>query len=50
LMVLNAWSLVVAWGSTGDFSKIVDLVPAVIDLIEKQERKSDFFSMSMNPY
>lgn len=50
VMAPSATSLAVAYLSTGDFLKIVDFAPGVIDLIEKMERKSDFFLFAMNPY
>ena len=40
----NSYSL------AGEYYKIVDMAPDVIDLIEKAERESDFFSLGMNPY
>jgi hypothetical protein len=35
--------LSISYNSTGENYKIVDMAPDVIDLIEKTERKSDFF-------
>jgi len=50
LMVPSALALSVAYAAVGEFFKIVAIVPDVIDLIEKENRKSDFFSNVMNPY
>jgi class 3 adenylate cyclase/tetratricopeptide (TPR) repeat protein len=44
------FSLSVSCIATGEYYKIVDMAPDIIDLIEKTERKSDFFSLAMNPY
>lgn len=50
LMVPLAFGLSVSYSPAGEYYKIVDMAPAVIDLIEKSGRESDFFSMGMNPY
>ena len=43
-------SLAFSYSSTGEYYKVVDMAPSVIDLIEKTGRKSDFFSVTYNPY
>lgn len=50
LMAFLGVVLALSYSSTGEYYKIVDMAPGVIDLIEKTGRKSDFFSSSMNPY
>jgi len=45
-----ASSLSFDYSTSGEFYKIADMVPDVIDLIEKAKRKSDFFSWTLNPY
>jgi len=35
---------------SGKYSKIVDIAPEVIDLIEKAKRESDFFHIGTRPY
>ena len=50
LIVPIAWSLCASYLGTGQFAKIVDIVPGVLDLLEKKERESDFFAMPVNPY
>ena len=50
LMVPLAFGLSVSYSPAGEFYKIVDMAPDVIDLIEKAERESDFFSLGGNPY
>lgn len=50
LMVPLAWSLCVAYFPAGIYRKIIDLVPDVIDLLEKTGRESDHFSMGMPLY
>ncbi len=50
LMAPLAFGLSVSYALAGEYYKIVDMAPDVIDLIEKTERESDFFSMGVNPY
>jgi tetratricopeptide (TPR) repeat protein len=50
LMVPLAVGLLFSYLPAGEYSKIVDMAPEVIDLIEKTERESDLFSMGVNPY
>ena len=50
LMTVLAFGLSVSYSPAGDYYKTVDMAPDVIDLIEKAERESDFFSMGWNPY
>jgi class 3 adenylate cyclase/tetratricopeptide (TPR) repeat protein len=35
---------------TGQFGKVVEIVPGVLDLLEKTERQFDFFANAVNPY
>ena len=50
LMAPLALGLSISYASAGEFHKVVDMAPDVIDLIEKAERESDFFSSGLNPY
>ena len=50
LMVPLAWSLCVACFPSGLYRKIIDLVPDVVDLLEKTGKDSELFSMPMPPY
>ena len=50
MMVPPAYSLSFAYNRTGEFFKLVNIVPAVIGLIEETHRESDNFSIAMNPY
>ena len=50
LMAPPAFGLFVSYHPAGEYYKIVDIAPEVIDLIEIAERESDFFSMGLNPY
>ena len=43
LMAPPAFGLCVSYSQAGEYYKIVDMAPDVIDLIEKTERESDFF-------
>ena len=45
-----AFSLFMSYSGLGLYYKIVDKAPAVIDLIERTGRQSDFFSGFLNPY
>jgi tetratricopeptide (TPR) repeat protein len=49
-MVPLAFGLSLSYNLMGEFYKIVDMAPDVIDLIEKAKRESDPFSIGMNPY
>ena len=50
LMVPLAFGLSTAYNPAGEYYKIADMAPDVIDLIEKAEREFDFFSLGINPY
>jgi len=50
LMAVLAYGLSVSYNAAGESYKILDMAPEVIDLIEKTERESDFFSLALNPY
>jgi len=50
LMVPLAYGLSLSYSAAGEYYKTVDMVPDVIDLIEKAERESDSFSMVGSPY
>jgi tetratricopeptide (TPR) repeat protein len=45
-----AFQLCTPYQGAGQFYKIVDKVPGVIDLIEKSKRESEFFALPWNPY
>jgi tetratricopeptide (TPR) repeat protein len=50
LMVPLAYSLCITYMWTGDLSKITNVAPGVIDLLEKTGRESEFFAAGMSPY
>jgi len=50
LMAPLAWALSLSYNLAGEFCKIADIIPDVIELIEKTERESDHFSMGVMPY
>jgi class 3 adenylate cyclase/tetratricopeptide (TPR) repeat protein len=50
LIVPIAYGLCTSYVGTGRFDKVVDMVPGIVDLLEKTERESDFFAIDMNPY
>ncbi|MGD0663634.1 MAG: AAA family ATPase, partial [Syntrophorhabdales bacterium] len=50
LMVPVAHSLCLSYGGSGQFDKLVAMVPGVLDLIEKKEREYDFFGLPVNAY
>jgi tetratricopeptide (TPR) repeat protein len=50
VIVPIANGLCTSYGAMGQWYKIVDIAPDVIDLLEKTERQSDFFAGSANPY
>jgi class 3 adenylate cyclase/tetratricopeptide (TPR) repeat protein len=50
LIVPIALGLCLSYIATGQFYKIVDIVPGLPDLLEKTQRQSDLFAMPMNPY
>jgi tetratricopeptide (TPR) repeat protein len=50
LIVPVAYGLCTAYLGSGQLEKLVTMVPGVLDLVEKKERASDFFSLPMNPY
>ncbi len=50
LMVPLSFNLYISYHTAGEYYKIVDTAPKVIELIEKAERETDFFSQGINPY
>jgi predicted ATPase/class 3 adenylate cyclase len=50
LMVSNAQSLCASYLMAGENQKLVDLAPSVIEVLEKTEKKSEFFSGGFNSY
>jgi tetratricopeptide (TPR) repeat protein len=50
LMVLLGFSLCFSYQASGQYEKIVDKIPEVINLIQKTGRESEFFTASINPY
>jgi tetratricopeptide (TPR) repeat protein len=50
LMASLAFGLFTFYNAAGEYYKIVDIAPEIIDLIEKAESESDFLSMSTTPY
>jgi tetratricopeptide (TPR) repeat protein len=50
LMAPLAFGLCVSYMPAGEYYKIVDMAPVVIDLIEKAGMETDFFSMAETPY
>ena len=50
LMATLAFGLSLSYNLAGEYYKIVDMAPAVIDLIEKTERESDLFSLGGDQY
>lgn len=50
LMVPLFLPLCTTHAGTGQYYRMADNVPEVIDLIEKTGRESDFFALSLNPY
>jgi len=50
LMATLAFGLFVSYHPAGEYYKIVDMAPDVIDLIEKAEGESDSFSLGVKPY
>ena len=50
LIVPIAYGLVGPYSATGQFEKIAAATRDVVDLLEKQERQSDFFGLPANPY
>ena len=45
-----AVGLSASYAVSGQFYKVVAILPGVVDLLEKTERQSDFFAAPMNPY
>jgi tetratricopeptide (TPR) repeat protein len=45
-----AWGLCASYLGTGQYEKILDIAPGVLDLLEKTEKEFDFFALSVNPY
>ncbi|MDA8136923.1 MAG: AAA family ATPase [Desulfobacteraceae bacterium] len=50
LMISSAWALSVAYAPAGESLKTVAIVPEIINLIEKEDRKADYFQSSLNAY
>jgi tetratricopeptide (TPR) repeat protein/energy-coupling factor transporter ATP-binding protein EcfA2 len=50
LIVPVAQGLSTSYLGTGQFDKVVTIVPGVLDLLEKKERITDFFALHINPY
>ena len=50
LMAPTAWDLCLTYLMSGKFSKIVDISPKVIVLLEKEKKESDLFDRSIVPY
>jgi tetratricopeptide (TPR) repeat protein len=50
LMAPLAFQLCTPYQGAGQFYKIVDMAPGVIDLIEKSQIESEFFALPWNPY
>ena len=50
LMVPVAHGLCLSYGGSGQFDRLVAMVPGVLDLIEKKEREYDFFGLPVNAY
>jgi len=50
LIVISATALMWPYYSVGQFHKVIEIAPKVIDLIEKEERESDLFGGSTNRY
>ena len=50
LIAPTAQSLFASYSASGQYYKIVDKAPAILDLIERSERESDFFAGALNTY
>jgi class 3 adenylate cyclase len=50
LMAPLAFQLCTPYQGAGQFYKIVDMVPDIIDLIEESQKESEFFALPWNPY
>jgi class 3 adenylate cyclase/tetratricopeptide (TPR) repeat protein len=50
LIVPIAQGLSTSYLGTGQFDKVVAMVPGVLELLEKKERTTDFFALGVNPY
>jgi class 3 adenylate cyclase/tetratricopeptide (TPR) repeat protein len=50
LIAPHGFSLCTTYSALGQYKLIVDKMPAVVKLIEKERRESDFFTQSMIPY
>jgi tetratricopeptide (TPR) repeat protein len=50
LMVPIAYDLSTSWLIRGEYSKVADIGPKVIDALERSQRQSDFFGRPGNPY
>jgi len=50
LMAPIGRGLVVSYLSAGEFRKITDVAPEIINLLEKEKRESDFFGAPFNTY
>jgi class 3 adenylate cyclase/tetratricopeptide (TPR) repeat protein len=50
LIVQIAFGLCTSYLGSGQFAKVVDIAPGVLDLLEKTGREFDFFAMPTTPY
>jgi class 3 adenylate cyclase/tetratricopeptide (TPR) repeat protein len=50
LIVPVAHGLCLSYEGSGQFDKLVAMLPGVLDLLEKKERESDFFGLPVNAY
>jgi class 3 adenylate cyclase/tetratricopeptide (TPR) repeat protein len=50
LIVPIAWGLCTSYLGSGQFAKIVDIAPGILDLLEKTGREFDLFASPMTPY
>jgi class 3 adenylate cyclase/tetratricopeptide (TPR) repeat protein len=50
LIVPITWGLCFSYIGTGQWHRIADIAPSILDLLEKAERQSDSFAMPVNPY
>ncbi len=50
LMIPPVASLMNTYMRTGEYQKIMDIAPKIIDFIEKKDRGSDFFGLPYNAY
>ncbi|MDA3915802.1 MAG: AAA family ATPase [Deltaproteobacteria bacterium] len=50
LIVVSSCALSLAYNTEGEYLKIVELAPEIIEMIEKSNRKSSSFSYPIDPY